>query len=103
MKFGICVANPPYIPAAEIDALEPELSYEPRIAFDGGPDGLDFYRRIILQVPAYLERGSFLILEMGFNQSAAIKGLFDAVPEYRIIKIARDYHNIDRVIVARYG
>ena len=103
MQFAICVCNPPYIPTTEIDNLEPELGYEPRIAFDGGKDGLDFYRRIIPQVPGYFKKGSFLILEMGFNQCAAIKNLFNSLKEYRIIEIVKDYHNIDRVIIARYG
>ncbi|MGD9014729.1 MAG: peptide chain release factor N(5)-glutamine methyltransferase [Candidatus Omnitrophota bacterium] len=105
MKFGICVANPPYIPTAEIGSLEPELGYEPRIAFDGGLDGLDFYRRIIVQVPAYLKRGSFLILEMGHNQCAEIKDLFCSNKNFQIVQVVSDYHNIERVIVARsrYG
>jgi len=56
---GLVICNPPYIPTAEIKELEPEIGYEPRIALDGGRDGLDFYRRIIQTMPAYFKRGSF--------------------------------------------
>jgi release factor glutamine methyltransferase len=103
MRYAICVCNPPYIPTAEIDSLEPELGFEPRIALDGGRDGLDFYRRIIYQAPVYLAPGGFLILEMGFNQCPAIKELFKSVKKLEIIEVIKDYNNIDRVIVARYG
>jgi len=103
IDYGLVICNPPYIPTAEIKGLEPEIGYEPRIALDGGRDGLDFYRRIIQTMPAYFKRGSFLVLEMGFNQCSAIKGLFNSVKEYQIIQIVKDYNSIDRVIVARYG
>jgi release factor glutamine methyltransferase len=100
---GLIICNPPYIPTAEMNGLEPEIGYEPRIALDGGRDGLDFYRRIIKTMPAYFKRGSFLVLEMGFNQCSAIKGLFNSVKSYQIIQIVKDYNSIDRVIVVRYG
>ena len=119
--FDIITSNPPYIRTAEIPSLEPELDYEPQIALDGGSDGLDFYRRIIQEAPAYLRKGGFLILEVGFNQCSVIKELltpleknidrvkgnsltgFNSVEEFQIIEVVKDYNNIDRVIVARYG
>ena len=101
--YGLIISNPPYIPTAEINNLELELGYEPRLALDGGRDGLDFYRRIIPEIPAYLKKRGFLILEIGFNQYLAIKELFNSVKEFKIIEVAKDYNNIERVIIARYG
>jgi release factor glutamine methyltransferase len=99
--YHLIVSNPPYIPSAQIDTLQPEIYYEPRIALNGGNDGLDFYRHIIQQAPSYLKRGGFLILEMGFNQCSAIKELFDSVGRFQIIEVVKDYQDIERIIVAR--
>lgn len=99
--YDLIVCNPPYIPAAEIKNLQPELGYEPRIALDGGEDGLDFYRRIINQAFVYLKRGGFLILEMGYNQCSAIKELFNSTGKFNILEVLKDYNNFDRVIVTQ--
>jgi release factor glutamine methyltransferase len=102
--YDIIVSNPPYIITAEIDNLQPEISYEPRIAVDGGKDGLDFYRRIIADSASYLKLGGFLIMEMGFNQKEAIEDILQKSGNYKIIDAVRDYNNIERVLVAkRYG
>lgn len=101
MRYVICVCNPPYIPTSEIDNLQPEISYEPRIALDGGSDGLGFYRRIVNRSPHYLKTGGFLMLEMGFNQKEAIKNIFQKNGNFEIIEVVKDYNRIDRVIVAR--
>ena len=99
--YGLIMSNPPYIPTAQIDNLAPEISYEPAIALDGGRDGMDFYRRIIDEAPAYLKKGGFLILEMGFGQAQDIKNIFNSCGNFKIIEVVRDYSNIERVIVAR--
>jgi len=101
INYELIVSNPPYIPSAEIENLQSELSYEPRIALDGGSDGLDFYRRIVLKAPGYLNRGGFLIMEIGFNQCLAIKEIIKSIDKFEIIEVVKDYSNIDRVIVAR--
>ncbi|MFC1592618.1 peptide chain release factor N(5)-glutamine methyltransferase [Candidatus Omnitrophota bacterium] len=99
--FDLIIANPPYVPAAEIDCLEPELGYEPVLALDGGWDGLDFYRRIIKHSPACLKMGGLLIMEMGFGQCAAIKDLFSSRNEFNINSVIKDYNRIDRIIIAQ--
>ncbi len=103
MNYELIVANPPYIPTAEIETLQPEIKYEPRIALDGGKDGLDFYRRIISDSLHYLKEGGFLIMEMGFNQKDHIKNIFQKSANYKIIEVIKDHNNIDRVIVAKNG
>jgi len=101
MQYAICISNPPYIPAVEIETLPPEVKYEPHIALDGGNDGLDFYRRIIDKAPHYLRKDGFLIMEMGFNQKDAIKNIFQKSGYFEIIELLKDYNNIDRVIIAK--
>ena len=101
MNYELIISNPPYICTAEIEALQPEVKYEPRMALAGGEDGLDFYRRIIKESPAYLKKGGFLIMEMGFNQKDAIKNIFQKSGYFEIINSIKDYNNIDRVIIAQ--
>jgi len=101
VQYDIIVSNPPYIPTDEINNLQPEISYEPRIALDGGPDGLDFYRRIIALAPDFLKQYGFLIMEMGFDQKRAVEGIFKNSVGFKILKVIKDYNNINRVIVAQ--
>jgi len=102
-KFDIIVSNPPYVVSAEIDSLAPEVRCEPRIALDGGRDGLDFYRKIIKTAPLYLKKGGFLILEIGFNQKNEIENIFQKGKIFEIIEFIRDYNNIERVVKAKNG
>jgi len=100
----LIISNPPYIPTSEIKTLQPEIGYEPHIALDGGKDGLDFYRKIIVDSSCYLKEGGFLIMEIGYKQRLAIEDIFQKSQNYRIIDVIKDYNNIERVIVAkRYG
>lgn len=74
--FDIVLSNPPYIPSAEIDTLEPEVSrYEPRMALDGGGDGLDAYPAIVLQLEQWLRPGGSYGLEVGQGQAAVVAAL----------------------------
>ena len=100
--YDMIVSNPPYIPTGAIDKLQPEVRYEPRIALDGGEDGLDFYRRLIPESPRYLKPAGFLIMEIGDKQKEVIEKIFQKYDNFEIIDIVRDYNNIDRVIVARH-
>ncbi|HET9147605.1 MAG TPA: peptide chain release factor N(5)-glutamine methyltransferase [Acetobacteraceae bacterium] len=75
-RFDLILANPPYIPAPEIAALMPEVSdHEPRLALDGGADGLDAYRRIMAGLPAAMAAGGVAILELGIGQVDAVAAL----------------------------
>ncbi|MFA5276412.1 MAG: peptide chain release factor N(5)-glutamine methyltransferase [Candidatus Omnitrophota bacterium] len=103
MRYDICVSNPPYICSSQIDILMPEIQFEPRVALDGGEDGLDFYREIINKAHLYLKRKGYLILEMGFNQYADIRKILQNSLNFEIIEVLKDYNSIDRVIVARNG
>lgn len=74
--FDIVVSNPPYIPSSHIDSLEPEVAvWEPRLALDGGPDGLFAYRHIFTELPMLLKSGGFAVLEFGAGQGDAVARL----------------------------
>ena len=96
----LVVANLPYVPSAEIDRLEPELAYEPSGALDGGPDGLDLIRALVLQAKQMLTAPSWLLLECGSGQAQAVARMLRASWPDGNIRIARDLAGIERVIVA---
>ena len=95
-RFDIIVSNPPYIPSAEIDTLQREVqAYEPRLALDGGADGLDFYRRIAQESGKYLNRGGTIILEVGQGEAQEVVKLFKSASYSMIIK---DFNGVDRFV-----
>ena len=95
------VANPPYIATQDIDALAPEVArYDPRPALDGGPDGLDAYRRIIPQAATLLAPRGFLALEVGATQSTAVAAMADAAGFGPIATIA-DLGGLPRVVIGQ--
>lgn len=74
--FDLILCNPPYIPSGDIEGLDPSVrDYEPRMALDGGPDGLDFYRAIADQWKSALRPGGKLIFEIGFDQAEAVEDI----------------------------
>jgi release factor glutamine methyltransferase len=98
-RFDLIVSNPPYIPAAEIAALEPEVrNHDPHLALDGGPDGLDGYRAILGKAGGYLNSEGLLVLEIGWNQAEAVIRLA-AEQGFRLIEACRDFGGNDRALV----
>jgi release factor glutamine methyltransferase len=80
---GVIVANLPYIPSAEIDALGPAIGFEPRLALDGGPDGLDVVRRLMAELPRVLARGGVALVEIGADQEAiALSAADESLPDW---------------------
>lgn len=95
-KFDIITANPPYIKSEEIDTLQREVrDFEPRLALDGGDDGLLFYRRIAEKVNRYVTRGGMLILECGENQAQDVLRIFSRCDYAMVVK---DLSGIERVV-----
>lgn len=76
--FDLLVSNPPYIPARDVDMLAPELAHEPRLALDGGDDGLDFYRVLIAEGGRILSPGGRMLFECGVGQTADIIAMAEA-------------------------
>ena len=97
---SLITANPPYITAAEMAALQPEVCYEPAMALAAGADGLGFYRAIARRYLPCLLPGGALILEIGASQGPAVTEILKNCG-YSGVFIARDYAQNDRVAVAR--
>jgi len=94
------LSNPPYIPSEEIGSLPPEIRREPRVALDGGRDGLHFYRRIAQEFPPFLKEGGTLFLEIGDFQKERVEELFSR-KGFRCVEVRRDLQEIPRVMVFR--
>lgn len=92
--FDVIFSNPPYIPSGELETLEPEVQKEPRLALDGGIDGLDFYRAFMKQLSS-LKKGGSLWLEVGFGQAEAVRNLLTGFERTEIFK---DLNGIQRVV-----
>jgi release factor glutamine methyltransferase len=101
-RFELIASNPPYVPSAELGRLAPELAHEPRLALDGGADGLSVLRRLIEQAPAHLCAGGHLALEVGAGQAGAVAALARAAGAGEI-RLERDLAGSERVVVARFG
>ncbi len=99
-RFNLITANPPYIRSAEIDSLQKEVrGFEPRIALDGGEDGLEFYRRIAEKLPRYLVRGGMLILECGEDQAQEIVKIFKKCDYAMIVKDLEGKERIVKIVM----
>ena len=95
-RFDIIVTNPPYIPTEVVDGLQREVKdHEPRLALDGGADGLDIYRRIAEEAKKYLVRGGTLIMEVGEGEAAEVVKLFKGISYSMVIQ---DFNGIDRYV-----
>ena len=100
-KFDLIISNPPYIESKEIDVLEPEVrDHEPRLALDGGEDGLDFYRIIASEAAAHLKKNGCLMLEIGYNQKDSVKDILRQTGAYDKIIGLSDLTGKDRIVVA---
>jgi release factor glutamine methyltransferase len=98
VRFDVITANPPYIASSEIASLMPDVrDFEPRLALDGGEDGLDLVRRIVEEAPAYLAKDGLLALEIGAGEADATRACL-AARGYRDIVVDRDYGKIERVV-----
>ena len=95
----MAVSNPPYIPTADLAGLEPEVQAEPRLALDGGKDGLDALRAIALDAKRLVKPGGRLLLEFGDGQAAAVRGLL-ADAGLTAIRIVADLQKKERFAAA---
>jgi release factor glutamine methyltransferase len=99
-RFDLIAANPPYIPSDAIDTLQPEVrDYDPRVALDGGKDGLDFFRRLAAEAAAHLNVGGRMMLEFGDDQGDVLRKLF-AEHNWIVEAIEVDYTACARILIA---
>jgi len=101
MGFDLIISNPPYIPSADIAALEPEVrDYDPRCALDGGADGMDFYRLIASRAAAFLKPGGKIMLELGDGRAEAVRRIFEN-EKWIVEAVKEDYSQRPRILIAR--
>lgn len=100
-KFSLIISNPPYISSEEISTLDPEVrEHDPRLALDGGLDGLDFYRRLAGGAQAWLAADGVLMMEFGEGQAAAIEKLFQG-QKWIVEAVEPDYTQRLRFLIVR--
>ena len=100
-SVDLVVANPPYVPTRDVATLMPEIQWEPRLALDGGADGLRVQREIIATSPERIRPGGWLLLEIGADQAEAILALLRKQGRFETGRIFRDLAGRPRVIAAR--
>lgn len=99
--FDMIISNPPYIETSIIKDLPKEVQKEPTIALDGGNDGLEFYRKIIVEAHKYLRKDGYLCLEIGYNQKEAVMEIIKNSKNYWDEYSKKDLCGNDRIIIAR--
>lgn len=102
-KFDIIVSNPPYIKKEDIKLLPKDVQKEPKIALDGGTDGLAFYSRIAKSAYKHLKRGGYLCLEIGYNQKLQVKKIIEGQKRYINFYCKKDLCENDRVVITQIG
>ncbi len=101
-SFDFILSNPPYIPLADIDELQPEIkNYEPMCALNGGRDGFECYRLIFDQARHYLVPGGVLIFEIGYDQKLGITQIVEQYPVYDSVEFKTDLAGHDRVVIVK--
>ncbi|MFH0811102.1 MAG: peptide chain release factor N(5)-glutamine methyltransferase [Pseudomonadota bacterium] len=100
--FEVVFSNPPYVSSAGLATAPPELSFEPRSALDGGPDGLEVIRRLVQQAPRVLTPGGWLLLEVGSGQAAEVAGLLEAAGFEAVTRVP-DLAGMERLVKGRQG
>lgn len=96
--FDVVVSNPPYIASHVIETLDPEVKdYEPRLALEGGADGLDAYRTLAPEILRVLKPGGLFAVEIGYDQREAVEALFHEAGA-RAVRTVRDLADQDRVV-----
>ena len=101
-QWDLIVCNPPYVSAAEYEALDKNVKdYEPKAALLAGEDGLDIYRRIVEKIDRFLKPDGALLLEIGYAQGPAVRELVERTALFSTITVEKDNQNNDRVVTAR--
>jgi release factor glutamine methyltransferase len=99
--FDLIISNPPYVPAPDLEGLQAEVrEHEPHVALTDGRDGLSIIRRIVADAPTHLRSGGFLLLEIGFDQSERVAGMFDPLI-WKSPELFPDLQGIPRLVCSQ--
>ncbi|MDO4382972.1 MAG: peptide chain release factor N(5)-glutamine methyltransferase [Eubacteriales bacterium] len=99
-RYDMILSNPPYIESDVIETLSTEVKdHEPRLALDGGQDGLKFYRILAEEAEKYLSDGGYLVMEIGYNQGDAVKALLENNGNYKTVAVLQDLNHLDRIVI----
>ena len=98
-RYDLIISNPPYLTQGDMEQLQPEVRHDPALALYGGDDGLDFYRRIAADSPAYVKVGGYCAVEIGAGQTDDVTAIFCRHGAYDHEQTVKDYGGIDRVLV----
>ena len=98
----IIASNPPYVPLMQMASLQREVGeHEPRVALSGGRDGLDFYRRLLIEAPLLLKPNGYLVFEIGFGQLDSVRSMID--DSWELLEITSDLQGIPRTLTLQKG
>ncbi len=97
-RFDLIVANLPYIPSADVPVKPDPVGFEPRVAIDGGPDGLEQYRKLLAAAPRLVRPGALLLLEAAPPTMAALRALAEKTFPGAAVTVRRDYAGLDRYV-----
>ena len=102
-QVDVVTCNPPYISSAKVEVMPPEISgHEPRMAFDGGPFGVNVMLRLLKDAPRLLKPGGWLLFEVGLGQGAPMQRRLAGLPEFSAIEAIRDANGEIRALAARH-
>jgi release factor glutamine methyltransferase len=100
-QFDLIISNPPYVSEAALSGLQREVrDHEPLVALSPGPDGLSVIRRLLNEAPAFLKPNGYLLMEIGFDQGEAVRGLIDEAV-WSLLEIRPDLQSIPRIVVLK--
>lgn len=100
-RFDMILSNPPYIESDVIETLSTEVKdHEPRLALDGGADGLTFYRILAENAEKHLADGGYLMMEIGCDQGEAVRQLLEENENYSTAVVLQDLNHLDRIVIA---
>lgn len=102
-KYDIIVSNPPYIKTSELQKLDRMVTKEPKIALDGGENGLIFYEKILDKGYEYLKYGGYICLEIGYDQKEDVINIVNNKKQYIDTYCKKDLYDNDRIIITKVG
>ena len=101
-RFDLIVSNPPYVREGDPHLDQGDVRFEPRRALVSGADGLDAIRHLVEHAPAHLNPGGWLVLEHGYDQAEAVRGLFEA-GQFTEVRSTRDLSGSERVTLGNFA